>query len=209
MTPKEFNAFTKTILKDRLSTFGFKNQKEIFYLHKSPNILALVRHYYRDQFLGFYIVVTNDFIGNTKDELGGLKLSSFLEDYPFSISIDDLESQYQKFDSVLDFEYDTNFMTRAVLPTRTKSKTFSIYDKIRHDEKLVIREVNSVADKTIKFGLRLMNEYSPAVSYQSVTRHKKAKDHILEMFKAEIEQYCLNNNIALPKQKKNWFSFFK
>ena len=210
MTPKEFNILTKTILKDRLSEFGFKNHKDIFYLHKSPNIVALVKYYQKDYFQGFYIGATHDFLTHATNNLKELTLSPFLEDYPFSISIDDLEKQYQKFSSVNDFDYDTNFLTRVVLSTRTNTSTIlSMYDKIRRDENLARTTVNLVADKTIKFGVTLLNEYSPNVSYQSVTRHKKAKDFILDKFKGEIEKYCLDNNISVYKRKRNWFSFLE
>lgn len=210
MTSKEFNILARTILTDRLSEVGFKHHKDIFYLHKSPNILALVKHYQKDYFQGFYIAATNDFLINEDNNLQELKLSPFLEDYPFSISIDGLEDQYRKFDSVDKFDYDTNFLTRVVLPTRKEANSiFSMYDKIRHDENLAKKVVNSVADKTVTFGLKLFNEYSPNVSYQSVTRHRKTRDFILDRFKENIEKYCLTNNIVLNSGKKGWFSFFK
>jgi hypothetical protein len=210
MTPKEFNIVAKTILKDRLSEVGFKSHKDLLYLHKSPTILVLVKHYQKEFFQGFYVAMTHDFLTTVKNDAKELTLSPFLEDYPFSISVDDLESQYKKFASVKDFDYDTNFLTRVVLRTRTDTSTIlSMYDKIRYNESLAKTVVNSVADKIIEFGLKLLNEYSPTVSYQSVTRHKKVNDFILERFKNEIEKYCLDNNIPLYKPKKSWFSFFK
>lgn len=210
MTAKEFNILAKTTLKDRLSEVGFKNYNDIFYLYKSPNIIVLVKHFQKDYFQGFYIAATNDFLTTSNNNSKELILSPFLEDYPFSISIEDLENQYQKFDSVNNFKYDTNFLTRVVFPTRTDTSTIlSMYDKIRRDENLAKTIINSVADKTIKYSVRLLNEYSPIISYQSVTRHKKVNDFILEKFKVDIEKYCLDNNIGLKKQKKNWFSFFR
>ncbi len=193
----------------RLSEFGFKKRKDFFYLNQSPNILVLLKHYQKSYFQGFYIAATNDFLTNLAKVPNGLMLSPFLEDYPFSISIEDLEKQYQKFGSVKRFDYDTNFLTRVVLPTRTEKGTIlSMYDKIRDDEHLAKPIVNAVADKTIEYGLKLLNEYSPNISYLSVTRYKKAKDHTLDRFKEEIEKYCVSNNIQLDKKKKNWFSFF-
>lgn len=206
MTSKEFNILTKRVFADKLFEFGFKNQKEIFYLHKPPNVLALIKYYQREYFQGFYIALTHDFLIG-KDSF---KLSPFLEDYPFSISIDELENQYQKYDSVKQFDCDTNFLTRVVLSTRTDTSTIlSIYDKIRYDENLASNVIGSIADNTVKFGLKLMDEYSPEVSYQSITRHKKVKDFTLDKFKGEIEKFCLDNNLSLRKQKKSWFLFLK
>ena len=210
MTPKEFNLLTKNILKARLSDSGFKLHKDIFYIHKSPNILVLTKHYQKDYFHGFYIGMTHDFLTTAKNDANELALTPFLEDYPFTISVEDLESQYHKFKSVNEFEYDTNFISRVILPTRKETNPiFSMYDKIRYNENLATTIVNSVADKTIEFGLRLFNEYNPNVSYQSVTRHRKANDFKLEMFKTEIEKYCLENNIPLQKRKRSWFPFFR
>jgi len=207
MTPKEFTILSRTILNGKLSPIGFHRQGDLFYLRKSPNILVLSKNFYKESFTGFYISMTHDFLGAPAGA-NELALSSFLEDYPYSISIDDLESQYRKFRSVNDFDYDTNFMTRVVLATRTESSNaFPMYDKIRHDEHLARAIVNSVADKVIEFAPKLLDEYSPSVSYKSVTRHRKAKAFILERFKNQIVNYCAENNITL--HKKAWFTFLK
>ena len=63
-----------------------------------------------------------------------------------------------------------------------------MYDKMRYDENLAKSMVNSVADITIKLGTKLLDEYSAMVSYQSVTRHRRVNDFILERFKREIEK---------------------
>ena len=146
MTPKEFNNLTETIFKDRLSEYGFKKHKGIFYLHKSPNIIAIVKHYYRHDFLGFYICGTHDFLTNVTDDSKKLAPPTYLEDYPFSIPIDGLVKQYQKHPSVQDFDYDTNFLTRSVLPTRTATGASSLWSKIIRDENLARRSNEGSAD---------------------------------------------------------------
>ncbi len=132
LTSNEFNALVHSHAKEKLLPAGFKKQNNLFYLHQSPNILVLCKRFYKENFHGFYIALTNDFFDSVKGEGGSLKLSSFLEEYPFSIPVDELEDQYKKSGSVIKFKYDTNFLTREVLATRKNgSSPFSLYDKMK------------------------------------------------------------------------------
>jgi len=51
----------------------------------------------------------------------------------------------------------------------------------------------------------LLEEYSPEISYLSMTRFKGVNDFTLDRFKGELEKYFEENNIEIPKRKKGWF----
>lgn len=114
MSAEDFN----TLLSETLLSLGFKKSGVQFYIHRTPNIMVIHKKTFRGSFEGFYIAFTHDFNNE--------KIPIYLEDFPFSISMPELERQYQKHASAQQFNCDTNFITREVLPTR---KTF---EEVKH-----------------------------------------------------------------------------
>lgn len=159
-------------------------------------------------FEGFCIAVTHDFFDNTKDEKMKLKIPEYLEDYPFSITLTALKEQYAKHKTVRGFSYDTNFITREVLSTRQLSKSNPMdlisFSNIQDDKEKALNFIKSSIDIVVKDGMKLLSEYSPFISYISVTRHKNADNTTLNRYKTELEKYFADNKIEIPKRTTSW-----
>lgn len=212
MTAEEFNNLTTTYAKELLYPLGFKQSGIHFYIHNKPNIMVLYKKTFRGMFVGFFLAVTHDFFANTIDNKGKLKIPVYLEDYPFSISLSALEGQYAKHKTVTDFSYDTNYLTKEVISTRQFTKIdpneIIAFDDIQIDSQKAIDYIKLAVDTTITGGLKLLDEYSPVVSYHAVTRHKNLDNTILNKHKTELEKYFADNKIQTPKGKTGWFGNF-
>lgn len=212
MTSKEFDIEMAKYAENTLSPLGFKKIGAKYYIHKAPNIMVLYKSTFRETFKGFAISLTHDFLSNTFDENNKIRIPSYPEEFPFSIPLEDLKLQYSKFGTVKDFDFDTNFLTREIMPTRRFSGKRNLndiaYNYTRDLPSYTQEYIDSSIDIMLKEGMKLWEEFSPIISYLSVTRHGINDGNTLSRFKKELENYFEKNNIRYPKSRFSWLKRF-
>ncbi len=96
MKAEEFNKLIADKISADHDLAVFKTFKNNFYLDASPNIVVLFKKTMRQSFEGYYLALTHNFFSNTRDPKGRLKLPGYIEQYPVSISMDELENQFRR-----------------------------------------------------------------------------------------------------------------
>ena len=209
MDAKQFNELTEKYANEHLIPLGFKKKGVHYYLYRSPNLMLFCKDTFRGSFTGFYIALTHDFLSSRGTQNEKLAVPVSLESYPVSISLQELRQQYSQHESILDFTYDLNFMTRCILTTRHRSK-FNSFDilnfaKIHENDNRAEEYIKSSFDILTKEGMMFFNNFSPMVSYKAVTKFEGTEDQTIERFKSELEHYFKDNNIQLERPKTSWF----
>ncbi|ELR68826.1 hypothetical protein C900_05839 [Fulvivirga imtechensis AK7] len=197
--------------KEYLRMLGFSQSGIHHYKHDPPNIMVIHKKTVKGAFEGLYIALTHDFLENTKRENGDIRIPSYLEEFPVSISIELLPEQYKRHKTPVDFKYDLNFLTREVLPTRRHSKNnflqFLRFSQMRDDSHEMEEYIHSSMEVLSHHGMQLFDEFTPEISYHAVTRYE-AEHPALEQFRKELERYFLYNSKPIPKKKMAWFKRF-
>jgi hypothetical protein len=206
MNAKEFNTILKKHADLKLKPLGFLPKGVHFYLYDPPNILVFYKKSVRSFYDGLYIALTHDFISNTKDEKGQLKVPTYLENYPVSISLNTLVQQYKKYNSSRDFDCDMNFLTREVLTTRS-SDPYELFEnqRILEDDITAEKFIDSAVDILLSDGMKFFKEFSPEISYLALTKHRKVEWFEIENFKKDLEKYMHENGVELPRHKVSWW----
>lgn len=191
-----------------LIPLGFRRSGLRFYIRQSPNIMVLHEKVSRGGFEGFYLALTHDFISNTRDRNGALRIPTHLEEYPVSISAEVLAEQYGKHNSIVNFAYNLNYLSREILPSRKFSNPNSLpflrFAHLQEHPDQLEAYIHQTIEIISRQGMRLLNEFSPQVSYRAVTRYNN--DHpVLDTFKRETELFLRSNNMAIPARKDSWF----
>lgn len=205
---KPTNEIISAGAKEYLQALGFIQSGIHYYKHEPPNIMVIHKKTTKNAFEGLYIALTHDFLENTKRENGDIRIPSYLEEFPVSISIELLPEQYKKYRAAVDFKYDLNFLTREVLPTRKNSKNnflqFLRFSQMKDDSHEMEEYIYSSLEILSHYGMRFFNEFAPEVSYHAVTRFD-AEHPALDQFKKELERHFLYSSKPIPKKKMAWF----
>ncbi|WP_289056217.1 hypothetical protein [Carboxylicivirga marina] len=208
MKAKEFNDLTERYVKEKLASFEFKKSGVHFYMHESPNIMVLHKKTHKSFFEGFCLAFTHDFLKNTKDSKGKTKIPPYLEDFPISIPLDMLEKQYTKYKTSKDFDYDMNFLTRKVEPTRKYSKSnpgrFIDFEELLKNDYKAEKYISDSIDLVNDFGMKFFKEFSVQTTYRALTKFSNLDVWQLNRFLEETKEYMIGNNIAIPKQKQSF-----
>ena len=210
MKAKDFNNLTEKYILEKLESFGFKKSGVHFYLHESPNIMVLHKKTHRVFFEGFFVAFTHDFLENTKDANGNMKIPTSLEEFPISIPLELLKKQYRKYKKSTDFNYDLNFLTREVLTSRKFTSANS--SRFLDFEKLLINDIK--AEEYIRdsieivndLGLRFFSEFNTQITYKTLTKFPSIDDRQINKYLEEVIEYMTKNNIEIPKRKRGLVS---
>jgi hypothetical protein len=210
MKAQQFNELIAKRIFDEFEDKGFIQKSVHFYIHEPPNVFVFFKKTSRGFFEGFHLACTHDFMENTKTDKGKFKLPTLLADYPVSIPLKMLVEQYSKHNSIFNFDFDINYLTRVVLKTRNYSFSESIeflaYDDMLKDDIRATDYIENSIKILKKEGFRFFNEFSPKVSLFALSRYKRLNAWAIENFKKEIVNYMVSNNIELPKFRNNWWN---
>lgn len=210
MKAKDFNNLTEKYVQEKLKSFGFKKSGVHFYLHESPNIMVLHKKTHRSIFEGFYIAFTHDFLENTKDANGRMKIPPFLEDYPISIPLEVLKKQYSKYKKSTDFDFDMNFLTREIFTSRkytsANSSRFLDVDKLLNNDIKAEKYIRDSIEILNDLGLRFFREFNTQITYKVLTKWPRKDERQINKHLEEIKEYMTKKDIEIPKCKKGFVS---
>lgn len=204
MTKTEFNKIFDNYLHQILKEKGFKKLGIHYYLHDSQKIMLIkngsrVSH---DILVCFSI----DSISNFRKENNKLKISPFLSGFQISIPTQVLKHQYQQFQTVKEFKYDLNFMTRESLTTRNRVPTdIGLFiSQFQMPTKLNEAHIESAIKVIVYEGLKLKDEFDSSIAYLALDKYP---DELLDMkmltMKKEIKAQLISEEKPIPQYKNN------
>jgi hypothetical protein len=177
---------------ERLLPAGFKKQRELFFLIREPNILVLFRKFDPTGKDAFYLAFTHTFFTGVKDKNGKYLLPSLLEHYPLSIAATELKAQYSKHSTVQAFDCALHHLSQTFYASKENrdkpgSSLFSLLGSFF--AKKPAEDIANPVEVTLAEGMRLLAEFSPALSCQILLKQQQFSYDITEKQLAECRHF--------------------
>lgn len=207
MNAETFNQYTVQQIHKKAAALGFIKSGIHYYKHVPPNVMVLHKTTHRGNFMGFHLAFTHDFMSIPKTNSGTYKIPAALENYPVSISLDQLKEQFARYNKPDQFSYDLNFMSREIYPKRRMRPNLNAridFEKRMQSEKESKKYIDAAIDTILAEGMWFFKDFSPTLSYLAVTRHA-IEDQKMQQLKNMLENYFQQQQLELPVRKKAIF----
>jgi hypothetical protein len=182
---------------EKLVPAGFKKQREYFFLIREPHVMVLYRKFMPDRKEEFYLCFTHTFFSQVSGKSGKYLIPNLLEQYPVSIEVAQLRSQFLKYQTIQEFDCDLHHLTRELSPSASATLKPSFWKKLFNKIFAMKASSSAIADPVevaLNEGLQFLSQFSPAFSQQVLLKTPAMENSIIPEQLAACAQYLKVSN---------------
>lgn len=206
MNKQVYNKIMDSKFEEILKPMGFKRNGIHYYLHESPLIMQIQNGWKFSSEMLF--AFTFDYLTNTRNENGKIKVSKFLSNFPISIPPHILKQQYKSHKTVYKFKYDLNFYSRKMSSTRAIIPLdWGLFVNEFPKSKYLTKEyIEDSFDVLLNEGMKLKDEVNSEIAFWAMSKypnHSYNYDSVNKM-KEEIKNEIIKNGKSIPKRESSF-----
>ena len=203
MNKQEYNKILDSKFEEILKPKGFKKNGIHYFLYESPIIMQIQNGWkFSDELL---ISFTLDYLSNTKDEKGKLKLSKFPSDFPISVPPHILKQQYKSHKAVRNFKFDLNFYSRRMGTTRNLIQLdWGLFtNEFPKSKYRTEKYINESIEILLNEGMRLKSEFNSEIAFWAMSKYRDKEYSLPPIIKMrkEVKEQILKSGNTLPERQ--------